>query len=110
MLLPNDGSQEGPTRQGCATGDRCHDHQAQVDKHKLTLSDEETVLQIQENTYLQYFIGFSSYKDQPPFAPSLFVDIRKRIGVEVFTEYRVLGGRPRLILQTGHFPTILDLV
>lgn len=60
---------------------------ALIIKHKLTLSDEETVLQIQENPYLQYFIGFSSYKDEQPFAPSLFVDIRKRMGQEVFASF-----------------------
>ena len=35
---------------------------AVIIKHKLNLSDEEAVLQIQENPYLQYFVGFSSYK------------------------------------------------
>lgn len=60
---------------------------ALIIKHKLTLSDEETVLQIQENPYLQYFVGFSSYSDRPPFAPSLFVDIRKRMGNEVFAGF-----------------------
>ena len=53
-------------------------------KHKLNLSDEETVLQIQENPYLQYFVGFSRYKDEQPFAPSLLVEIRKRMGADVF--------------------------
>ena len=60
---------------------------AMIIKHKLTLSDEETVMQIQENPYLQYFVGFSSYVDKPPFAASLFVDIRKRMGSEVFTGF-----------------------
>ena len=60
---------------------------ALIIKHKLTLSDEETVLQIQENPYLQYFIGFSRYKDEPPFAASLFVDIRKRMGQDVFISF-----------------------
>ena len=60
---------------------------ALIIKHKLTLSDEETVLQIQEGPYLQYFAGFSSYKDEQPFAPSLFVDIRKRMGLEVFSSF-----------------------
>jgi len=60
---------------------------AMIIKHKLTLSDEETVMQIQENPYLQYFVGFSSYVDKPPFAPSLFVDIRKRMGSEVFAGF-----------------------
>lgn len=56
-------------------------------KHKLNLSDEETVLQIRENPYLQYFVGFSEYVDKPPFAPSLFVDIRKRMGADVFAGF-----------------------
>lgn len=57
-------------------------------KHKLNLSDEETVLQIQENPYFQYFVGFSRFNDdKPPFAPSLFVEIRKRMGKEVFAEF-----------------------
>ena len=30
-------------------------------KHMCDYSDEETILQIQENMYLQYFIGLSSY-------------------------------------------------
>ena len=60
---------------------------AVIVKHKLTLSDEETVLQIQENPYLQYFVGFSGYKDEQPFAPSLFVEIRKRMGVEMFSSF-----------------------
>lgn len=60
---------------------------AMIIKHKLTLSDEETVMQIQENPYLQYFVGFSSYVDRPPFAASLFVDIRKRMGSEVFAGF-----------------------
>lgn len=34
---------------------------AVIIKHELYLSDEETVQQIQENFYLQYFAGFPSY-------------------------------------------------
>lgn len=60
---------------------------AMIIKHKLTLSDEETVMQIQENPYLQYFVGFSCYEDKQPFAPSLFVDIRKRMGSDVFAGF-----------------------
>lgn len=41
---------------------------ALIIKHKLAYSDEETVLQIQEGIYL-HFAGFSSYKDEQPFAP-----------------------------------------
>jgi hypothetical protein len=47
-------------------------------KVRLKLTDEETVEQIRENTYLQYFIGYSEFMDKAPFDPSVFVDIRKR--------------------------------
>jgi hypothetical protein len=60
---------------------------ALIVKRKLNLSDEETVMQIQENPYLQYFVGFSCYKDEPPFSPSLFVEIRKRMGEDVFASF-----------------------
>ena len=60
---------------------------AVIIKHKLCLSDEETVAQIQENPYLQYFAGLSGYQMQAPFAPSLFVEIRKRMGQEVFEHF-----------------------
>lgn len=53
-------------------------------KHKLVLSDEETVQMIQENPYLQYFVGLPGFQNKQPFAPSLFVDIRKRMGDEAF--------------------------
>lgn len=49
-------------------------------KHLKKLSDEETILEIQENMYLQYFIGYSSFSTEPAFDPSLFVEIRKRLG------------------------------
>lgn len=42
---------------------------AVIIKHKLCLSNEETVQQILENFYLQYFVGFPAYQDQQPFAP-----------------------------------------
>lgn len=51
-------------------------------KHLCDLSDRETVQQIQENMYMQYFIGFSSFSDEEPFDPSLFVEFRKRLGAE----------------------------
>jgi IS5 family transposase len=57
---------------------------AVIIKHKLCLSDVETVLQIQENPYLQYLVGLSGYQATAPFAPSLLVEIRKRMGEAVF--------------------------
>ncbi|MDR2579413.1 MAG: transposase [Fibromonadaceae bacterium] len=43
------------------------------------ISDEETVLQIQETPCLQYFCGFPGYVDEPPFDASLMVYFRKRL-------------------------------
>ncbi|TNC79336.1 MAG: IS5 family transposase [Oleiphilus sp.] len=57
---------------------------AVIIKHKLCLSDRETVAQIQENPYLQFFVGLPGYQMEAPFAPSLFVEIRKRMGPSVF--------------------------
>ena len=55
---------------------------AMILKHICNMSDRETVLQIQENIYMQYFIGYSSFSKEEPFYPSLFVDFRKRLGIE----------------------------
>ena len=61
---------------------------AVIIKHKLCLPDRETVSQIQENPYLQYFVGLPGYQTQAPFAPSLFVEIRKRMGPSVFEVFQ----------------------
>ena len=61
---------------------------AVIIKHKLCLSDEETVQQIRENFYLQYFVGFPAYQDKQPFAPSLFVEIRRRMGEQTFAHFQ----------------------
>ncbi len=52
-------------------------------KEKLGISDRETVEQIKENPYLQYFIGLHEYSNEPPFDPSLLVKFRERIYVEL---------------------------
>ena len=61
---------------------------AVIIKHKLCLSDRETVAQIQENPYLQYFVGLPGYQMEAPFVPSLFVEIRKRMGQSVFDVFQ----------------------
>lgn len=58
-------------------------------KHKMNLSDEETILAIQENPYMQYFVGLSEFTDKPVFDPSLFVTIRKRLGNNDFNDMSV---------------------
>ena len=54
---------------------------ALIVKHKMNLSDEETILAIQENPYMQYMLGLSEYTEAPVFDPSLFVTIRKRLQI-----------------------------
>ena len=60
---------------------------AVIIKHKLKLSDEETISMIQEGPYLQYFVGFRRFTSKPAFAPSLFVEIRRRMGKKVFDAF-----------------------
>jgi len=59
---------------------------ALIIKERLGTSDEETVEQIRENPYLQYFLGFKAYKDEAPFHPTMFVHFRKRIGKKRLAE------------------------
>jgi transposase, IS5 family len=49
---------------------------ALIIKEKLGTSDRETVEQIRENPYLQYFLGMSNYTDEEPFDSSMFVYFR----------------------------------
>lgn len=55
-------------------------------QERLNLTDEETVAQIQENPYLQYFIGYEEYKKEKPFDSSLLVYFRKRINTKIITK------------------------
>lgn len=63
---------------------------ALVIKERLKTSDEETVEQIQENHYLQYFLGYESYRDERPFDPSMMVHFRKRLTGDVIKEINEL--------------------
>ena len=51
-------------------------------KHLCNLDDRETVAQISENIYMQYFLGYPSFSDQAPFDSSLLTDFRKRLGID----------------------------
>ena len=55
-------------------------------KHLKSLADEDTIEEIRENPYLQYFLGYDAYRYDPPFTPSLFVTIRRRLGDVRFEE------------------------
>ena len=56
---------------------------ALIIKEKLGISDRETVEQIKENPYLQYFIGKETYSNKPPFDPSMMVHFRQRISANL---------------------------
>jgi IS5 family transposase len=60
---------------------------ALIVKHKLNLDDRGTVTMIQENMYIQYFCGYRTFNPGKPFDPSLFVDIRKRMGNKEFDAF-----------------------
>jgi hypothetical protein len=53
-------------------------------KHKLKLDDRGTIEMIKENIYLQFFCGLEAFTTKAVFDPSLFVDIRKRLGSQEF--------------------------
>lgn len=59
-------------------------------KEKLGTSDIETVEQIRENPYLQYFIGLSSYNNESPFDPSMLSHFRQRIGIDMVNKINEL--------------------
>ena len=60
---------------------------AMIIKHLKKLSDEETIEEIKENPYLQYFLGYEDYSMKQAFDLSLFVTIRNRMGFEAFMEF-----------------------
>jgi len=46
------------------------------------LSDEDTVRYIQENPYVQYYLGLHEFHMEPLFDPSMMVHFRKRFPIE----------------------------
>lgn len=55
---------------------------ALIIKERLGLSDRESVEQIRENPYLQYFLGLHEYRDEPLFDASTMVYFRSRFDQE----------------------------
>jgi len=55
---------------------------ALLGKERLGLTDEETAEQVQENPYLQYFLGLEEFRDEPLFDPSTMVHFRSRFTQE----------------------------
>jgi transposase, IS5 family len=52
-------------------------------KERLRITDRETVEQIKENPYLQYFLSLSKFTQEAPFDASMLVHFRKRISDEL---------------------------
>src|SRR5271157_3202013 len=59
---------------------------ALIIQQRFGYSDEETVSQIIENAYFQYFIGLSEYQAKKPFDSSMMVYFRKRVTPEMLEE------------------------
>ena len=67
---------------------------ALIIKERLGLSDRETVEQIRENPYLQFFLGLKEYQDAPPFDHTMMTHFRKR-----FDEATLKGINERIVLD-----------
>lgn len=73
-----------PSRRGAPTKDARMVLGVVIIKHMLKLDDIGVIEIIQENPYMQYFIGLKGFTKKPVFDPSLLVYIRKRIDLNVF--------------------------
>lgn len=60
---------------------------AMIIKHKMKLTDEETILLIRENPYMQFFLGLDEFNPKAVFSPTLFVDMRKKVGSSTFDSF-----------------------
>jgi len=59
---------------------------ALIIKHYLNITDRETIQQIRENMFMQYFLGYSSFTNEAPFSPTMFVTIRERMNLELMNK------------------------
>ena len=59
---------------------------AVIIKHMGNLTDSETIAQIQENMFMQYFLGYSSFTNEEPFSHTLFPEIRERLSMELLSK------------------------
>lgn len=62
---------------------------ALIIKHKLSLSDDETIEMIKENPYMQYLCGLDEFTDKPICDGSLLTYVRKRISEEELNQMSV---------------------
>ena len=59
-------------------------------KERLATTDRETLEQIRENPYLQYFLGFAEYSNAVPFHHSMMTHFRKRFSKEHLAEINAM--------------------
>ncbi|MCE5178570.1 MAG: IS5 family transposase [Porphyromonadaceae bacterium] len=77
-------------------------------KHILKLDDRGVIEMIQENPYLQYFLGLEDFTNEQVMTPSLLVSIRKRIDLDVFESLTDDLIRKGLKLKAGAKPEEVD--
>ena len=66
---------------------------ALIIKHIESFTDRATIEHIAENMYMQYFLGYTSFSNEPPFTAPLFVAIRKRLSLELVGQISELVAR-----------------
>ena len=59
---------------------------ALIIQKKLNLTDRETVDQIMENPYLQYFLGFDTYLTRKPFHSPMMVTFRHQVSPDLINK------------------------
>ena len=76
---------------------------ALIIKHLEKKDDRGTIEIIQENPYMQFFLGFDHFTDKIVFDPSLFVTIRKRLGNDAFDTMNqvIISGALGIEIQEG---------
>jgi len=81
---------------------------ALIIKERGNFSDDEVALQIQENPYLQYFLGYAEYCDKKPFNPTMMVHFRKRFSLEELNEINEMLNEKYREWLKAHQPETAD--
>lgn len=77
-------------------------------KYLLNRSDRDTILLIQENIYVQHFLGFNHIMYDAPFNRSLFVETRNRMGMAELEKINDLIYRHSLAMTNQEINTNQD--
>jgi hypothetical protein len=72
---------------------------ALIIQERLGISDRETIEQVRENPYLQYFIGLKNYQIEAPFDATMMVYFRKGINLNLLNKINQEMVRAREILD-----------